>query len=177
MPLNAGVTPQTESMFERIVIRQRSSASLGKPLDLGVLAEALLFYSDVRLVANHAVLPGLLRAEAPEVFAELLEQGFLKLAYEMDELLIMTENTGTPLEVHQPVSGNMLRFDLQALLPTVLHEIYGRNGKARRVANRLARNIEVIRYSSSFTDEARDELSDERYVENSVGALLRTYVP
>lgn len=126
-------------MFERIVIRQRSSASLGKPLDLGVLAEALIFYSDVHLVANSVVLSGLLRTEKPEVLIELLEQDFLKLAYEADELLIMTENTATPSEIHRPVSGTMERFDLRVLLPTVLKEIYGRSGKARRVANRLAR--------------------------------------
>jgi hypothetical protein len=164
-------------MFERLVIRQRSSASLGKPLDLGVLAEALIFYSDVRLVTNHAVLPALLHAATPEVFVELLEQGFLKLTYETDELLIMTENTGTPAEVHQPVSGSMQRFDLQTVLQSELYKIYGRTGKARRVANRLARRIDVIRYSSSFTDEAREDLSDERYVEDSVSTLLGTYVP
>lgn len=164
-------------MFERLVIRQRSSASLGKPLDLGVLAEALIFYSDIHLVTNSVVLPALLRAESPEVFIELVEEGFLKLVYEMDELLIMTENTGTPAEVHQPVAGSLGRFDLQALLPNVLHDIYGKSGKARRVANRLARKIEVVRYSSNFTDEAREALLDERYVEDSVRDLLRAYVP
>jgi hypothetical protein len=50
-------------VFEGIVVRQRSSASLGKPLDLGVIAEALIFYSDVCVVANHAVLPALLRVQ------------------------------------------------------------------------------------------------------------------
>jgi hypothetical protein len=164
-------------MFERLVIRQRSSASLGKTPDLGVIAEALLFYSDVRLVTNHALLPAILRAEPPEVLIELLEQGFLKLAYEMDELLILTENTGTPAETHKPVSGFMDRFDLHTLLTTVLQEVYGRSGKARRVANRLAKKIEIIRYDHDFTVEAREDLLDERYVENSIGALLRTYVP
>ena len=61
-------------MFERLVIRLRSSASLGRPPDLGVLAEALLFYSEVRLATNHhAGLPAILRAESPEVLSELLE--------------------------------------------------------------------------------------------------------
>ena len=67
-------------MFERLVIRQRSSASLGKTPDLGIIAEALLFYSEVRLVTNNALLPAILRAEPPEVLIELLEQDFLKVA-------------------------------------------------------------------------------------------------
>ncbi len=164
-------------MFERLVIRQRSSGSLGKPLDLGVLAEALVFYSDVRLVANPAVLPVLLRAEPPEVLIELVEQGFLKLVYESDELMIMTENSGTSAEVHNPVSGHLERFELEAVLETNLIEIYGKTGKARRVANRLKRNIEVIQYPQKFTTEAKQELLDHRYVEDSVAMLLRTYVP
>lgn len=164
-------------MFERLVIRQRSGASLGKAPDLGIIAEALLFYSEVRLVTNNALLPAILRAEPPEVLIELLEQDFLKVAYEVDELLIFTENSGTPAETHRPVSGTMERFDLHSVLTSVLQEIYGRSGKARRVANRLARKIEIVRYDYNFTVEAREDLLDDQYVEKSVEALLRTYVP
>ena len=51
-------------------------------------------------------------------------------------------------------------------------------GKARRVANRLKKKIELVQYSENFTNEAaRNSLSDEQYVEESVRTLLRTYVP
>ena len=49
--------------------------------------------------------------------------------------------------------------------------------KARRVANRLARKIEIVRYDQNFTVEAREDLLDDQYVEKSIEALLRSYVP
>ena len=165
-------------MFERIVIRQPKTASFDKPLDLGVLAEALIFYSEVRLVANHVVLEGLLHAAAPEVIIELLEQGFLKLSYETNQLLIMTENDNTPAALHRPTAGHIMNaWELPVVLRTVLRKLYGRDGKARRVAKRLEKKIELVQYSDNFTNEAAEDLSDGRYVEESVRTLLRAHVP
>jgi hypothetical protein len=66
-------------MFERIVIRQRSSQSIGQPIALGVIAEALLFYSDVLVVADYSTLRALLTVATPDVVVELVESGFLRL--------------------------------------------------------------------------------------------------
>ncbi len=164
-------------MFERLAIRQSSSTSLGEPLDLGVLAEALIFYGEVRVIANRALLTSLLRAATPEVLLELLEGGFLILAYEADNVAIRTDNTGTPQETHEPIYFSMPHAELPELLPQILQELYGKSGKARRVSARLARRIEVLRHSPTLTEEARSELSDQRYVSTSVETLLRTYVP
>lgn len=164
-------------MFERLAIRQSSTTSIGKPLDLGVLAEALIFYGEVRVIANRSLLTALLRAATPEVLLELLEGGFLVLAYEADNVAIRTDNTGTPQEMHEPVYFSMPHAELPELLPQILQELYGRSGKARRVGARLARRIEVLRHSPTLTDEARDELSEPHYVSASVESLLRSYVP
>lgn len=164
-------------MFERLTIRQSSSTSLGRPLDLGVLAEALIFYGEVRVIANRALLTSLLRAATPEVLLELLEGGFLILAYEADNVAIRTDNAGTPEETHEPIYFSMPHAELPELLPQILQELYGRSGKARRVSARLARRIEVLRHSPTLTEEARGELSDQQYVSRSVDTLLRTYVP
>jgi hypothetical protein len=164
-------------VFERLAIRQSSSTSLGKPLDLGVLAEALIFYGEVRVIANRALLTSLLHAATPEVVLELLEGGFLILAYEADNVAIQTDNTGTPHETHEPIYFSMPHAELPELLPQILRELYGKSGKARRVSARLMRHIEVLRHSPTLTEEARNELSDQGYVSASVESLLRTYVP
>lgn len=133
-------------MFERIVIRRRNSPSLDNPLDLGLLAEALIFYGEVRLIVNHVVLENLLCAEPPEVVLDLLEQGFLKLAYETNQLLIMTENDNTPAALHQLTAGHMDAWDLPVVLRSVLQKVYGRSGKARRVANRLEKRLSLFNF-------------------------------
>jgi hypothetical protein len=164
-------------VFERLAIRQSSSTSLGKPLDLGVLAEALIFYGEVRVIANRALLTSLLHTATPEVVLELLEGGFLILAYEADNVAIRSDNTGTPQETHEPIYFSMPQAELPELLPQILREQYGKSGKARRVSARLVRHIEVLRHSPTLTEEARNELSDQGYVSAGVKSLLRTYVP
>jgi hypothetical protein len=164
-------------MFERIAIRQGSSASLGQPIDLGTLAEALIFYSDVRLILNRVGLEGLLARVPPDVILEFLDEGHFKLAYEADNVAIMSRDTDTPAETHEPVSFSMPHVEIPELLPKLLFDIYKKQGKARRSAKRLANKIDIIRHPPTFVEQARLELSDERYVQTSVETLMRTYVP
>src|SRR5436190_16033811 len=110
-------------MFERITVRQRSSVSIGQPIDLGVLAEALLFYSDVVLVADYSVLRALLTSVTPEVVIELVESGFLRIAYEADRLAIVTEASGTSLERHDAAYFSAPRHQLQNALPDLMIEV------------------------------------------------------
>ena len=105
-------------------------------------------------------------------------KAFWKLRlYETNQLLIMTENDNTPAALHQLTAGHMDAWELPVVLRSVLQKVYGRSGKARRVANRLEKKIELVQFSENFTNEAAEELSDEQYVEESVRTLLRTYAP
>jgi hypothetical protein len=144
---------------------------------VGLIAEALLFYGEVRVIANRAFLTDLLRAATPEVLIELLEGGFLNLSYEADNVAIRTDNTGTAHELHEPIYFSMPHAELPELLPEVLRELYGRSGKARRVAARLARRIDILRHAPTLTDEALKELSQPAYARASVESMLRSYVP
>ena len=164
-------------MFERIAIRRRSAESLGQPIDLGVLAEGLVYYGDVRLIANHVVLKALLDTATPEVVIDLVEDGFLRLAYEADDVAIRTLNSGTVAEAHDPIYYSLPHLELQEYLPNLLMERVGKPGKARRMAHRLGRNIEIIRHDQTITSATRQDLLDTRYVENAVRTLLERYVP
>ena len=164
-------------MFERIAIRRRSAESLGQPIDLGVLAESLIYYGEVRLIANSGVLKALLRTASPDAVLSLVENDFLKLAYEYDDVAVLTSNTGTPSEAHEPIYWNAPHLELQEFLPATMEEIVGKPGRARRLAQRLIRKAEVIRHTESITDEARADLSDAAYVQDAVAALLNLYVP
>jgi hypothetical protein len=77
-------------------------------MDLGVLAEALIFYDEVRFVANRILLEALFRTVGPETLVALTEEGFLSLAYEADEFGIQTVGAGTPHEVTNPSTSTCL---------------------------------------------------------------------
>ena len=77
----------------------------------------------------------------PEVLLELLEESFLSLAYEADNVAIQTEKTGKPYEVHEPIYYSLASSELPELLPQ-LRKYIGKACEARRVANRLTKKIE-----------------------------------
>lgn len=164
-------------MFESICIRQNSKVSLGQSFDLGVVAEALMFYGNVRVVASPASLEAILRALTPEVLIELLESDYLKLVYEFDQLGIQTTNTNTADERHTPVYFNAPHLHLQNRLPELLVQITGKSGRGRRLAQRIARGIEDIRYDSNIVEEALDDWSDTQMVAKLVRTFMQTYVP
>lgn len=166
-------------MFEALTIRQRGGLGVQRTpaFDVGLLAEALVFYGDVRLIANRTVFDTLLDYCPPEVLAEFLESGFLRLAYEEQDVAVMTTDTGTAKEAHEPIAWSIPELQLQAFLPSQLATRVGKSGKARRLTNRLARNIELIHLPQSLIDAAREDLLNAGYVESSIQALFDRFVP
>src|SRR5215203_4117795 len=145
-------------MFESICIRQKSKSSLGHPFDLGVVAEALVFYGKVRVMASHANLDAILRTFTPEGLIELLESDYLKLAYEAEQLGIQTVNTNTAGERYAPVGFSAPKLQLQNHLPNLLMQITGKAGRGRRLARRIARKVEEVKYDRNITEEALTDL-------------------
>jgi hypothetical protein len=131
----------------------------------------------VRLIANRAVLYGLFESTKPDVVVELVESGFLTMSYEDNFVGIQTENTGTPREVHRPVLLHMPHVELQTLLPQVLEEVTGKAGRARRLANRLARRIEIVRSPQDVVEQTLAQLADGAVIQSTVSQLLKTYIP
>jgi hypothetical protein len=164
-------------MFDAITIRRRSSCFFEADFDVGFLAEALIFYSDTRLIANRAVLTTLFQHCSPEVILELIESGFLRLTYQPDDVAIMTTETGMPNERHQPVCWTMPHLEIRELLPELLEKTVGRPRKARRLANRLIQGIEIVRHDANIANQARQDLLNPVYVSASIRALLKQYVP
>ena len=163
-------------MFERVTVRHRST-SIEQAIDLGVLAEALIFYSEVIFVADYPVLRALLTKVAPEILLELVESGFLRLAYEADRLAVMTEASGSDQERYDAVYYTAPRHQLQNALPDILTEVTGKSGMGRRLANRLSRHIEVVHLSDSTTADAREKLGADAYVSQAVRLLLNRLAP
>lgn len=163
-------------MFERVTVRQRS-ISIEPAIDLGVLAESLLFYSEVVFVADYPVLRALLTSVAPDVLVELVESGFLRLAYEADRLAVMTAASGSDQERHDAIYVTAPRHQLQNALPDILTEITGKSGKGRRLAGRLSKHIEVVHLSESTTADARERLATDGYIRRAVRILLNRLAP
>ena len=96
-------------MFDSICIRQQSLGELKikEPLDLGFLAEAMLFYQDVHVIANREIIKQLISKCGSDVLFDLLDAGFLRISFLENFDGIYTEDGGTPYEHYTPILGSM----------------------------------------------------------------------
>src|SRR5918992_156998 len=89
-------------MFDALILRARPSTASAQPLNLGELAEALLFYREVHITADRSVSKQLLQNVGPDLLLELLSEFHLKITYFDDGFGIYTYAAGSAAERHAP---------------------------------------------------------------------------
>ncbi len=85
-------------MFESICLH--NPQPVGAAFDLGILAEAMVFYRRVRIMAGPAELVSLMRICGPDSLCAALESGFIEIAYLENHLGVSTTNAGQANERH-----------------------------------------------------------------------------
>jgi hypothetical protein len=168
-------------MFDRIIIHQQHPNDLNRPVDLGFLVEAMVFYGDVYLLAHQAILRQLLRDLGPEVLIELLEEGYLRIGFEENNAGIRTEDVGGS-ERYEPVlfeirSNSGTRYDLQQYAPEAFIESVGKPGRGRRLARRFLSLAQRVEIGAANIDEVRFDFADSEYLSEVGTSLLEAHVP
>jgi hypothetical protein len=173
-------------MFEKVVLRRSET---GVALTLGEIAEALLFYQDVRLVLDRNSIQSIIaRLGVPELLA-LVRRKRLEVVYAEDMLVARHETIGGIQRnefLTATISGkkdeetprNTRRARLEATLES--------NGSTRREARRLSEQfmtlIPVKQYSSDYFASggihraATADLNDASYVTEAMRRVLRNTI-
>jgi hypothetical protein len=162
-------------MFERICINRQDPAGL--PIDLGFLAEALVFYQRVHLIADSEMFKSLVRVCGYDSLVEMLEMGVLAIDYSENIPMVVEHSAFTPYKVYDFGMVGTQEQKYQNLAPKFLEEIFGGSGKARRRAHRLSKLVRVFSYDASLSAEALQDAFDDEYMQNAISALLRRFVP
>jgi len=163
-------------MFESICIKRQDDFT-GNPIDLGFLAEALLFYQHVHIVADGSILKFLLRACGTDVLLELLQAGTLTMTYLENGTGVRTYDRGTPRERHDFITWEHPGSALQNVAPQTLQELTGKLGKGRRLAQKFLSLIKPVRFLQAASEDAVSDLQDFEYVRTAISALLTHFVP
>jgi hypothetical protein len=163
-------------MFESICIKRQDDFT-GNPIDLGLLAEAILFYQHVHVVADGSILKFLLRTCGPDVLLELLHSGTVTMTYLENGTGIRTSDQGTPKEKHDFVTIDFPSNALQNVAPACLQELTGKAGKGRRLAYQFLSLIKPTRFLQGASAEAIADLQQGDYVRTAISALLTHFVP
>jgi len=164
-------------MFEALILRARPNPATAQPLNLGELAEALLFYREVHVTADRSVLKQLLKEVGPELLLELLSELHLKITYLQDGFGIFTNTPGSVSERHAPGIYNIPDLAFEEVLPRDLEQVTGRRGYSRRMARRLSGLIPTSSHEPTLPNILREDFSDIAYMQQGVAHLLRAYCP
>jgi hypothetical protein len=162
-------------MFESICIRHNRDT--GSPLDLGFLAEALLYYRHVHVCGDRTTLTFLTRTLGPDVLLDLLQSNRLGLDYWENIAVVLTQTSLAYQERHRFETADMPHTHLQHVAPQLFQELLGKSGKGRRMANRLMSHITPRFFSSNRAEQPPPDLGDERYVQESVAEVIKGFVP
>jgi hypothetical protein len=165
------------SMFETIVIKKYQYYNVEKPLNLGMLAEVMLYYHNVILCADRSMLNQLLKEIGPELLIDYLQAGFLKIQYMDNFLGVITNNSNTPFERYNPVVATMPHTQLQEQARASFNEYVGKSGRGRRLALRFLKNVDVATYSNEITDHIRQDYEERSYVHASLQYILKLLAP
>jgi hypothetical protein len=161
-------------MFDALTLRAHQSPATAQPLNLGDLAEALLFYHEVHLNADRSVLEQLLKEVGPELLLELLSELHLRVTYLQDGFGIYTNAAGNIVD---PGIYSSPSLAFEEALPQVLEQVTGRRGYSHRMARRLSGLIPTSSHEPTLPNILRADFSDIAYLQQGVVHLLRTYCP
>jgi hypothetical protein len=162
-------------LFERIIIFRQTN--FGIPIDLGFLAECLVFYNKVRVVADVEIFRSLVRCCGPEELLELLNMGVLEIEFleNMTGIATVETNIGQ-LHDFKSISSNVIRY--QQISRKLFDELAGPSGRgANKFFRRFDQVIERSTYPLDVLSETRNDLLDSTYVEPAIKSLLSLQAP
>src|ERR1700677_3833847 len=117
-------------MFDSICIRRQNL--LGPPVDLGFLAEAMIFYRQVHLVADRSMLSYLLRTCGPDAMKAAVSEGLLTISFLENMLGVQTVTERCGLKQHRLSFVSSPSLTLEAYVERELFALTGKRGNSRR---------------------------------------------
>lgn len=164
-------------MFEKVCLTPRTNAGWGNEIDPGFLAESLIFYGSVYVVATRGVVRHLIQVCGPDTLIELVERGNLRILYEHEMYAVQTRNSGSINELHSPAAIALVGGEAQNEIPKIFIEMIGKEGRGRRLARRFLAATETIPPFNELIPSAREDIRDQDYLREAAEKFLAQYVP
>lgn len=152
-------------MFESITLKTSTPTN---PLDIGYLAECLLFYDKTNILVDKTSLPKLFELCGVNEIHELIQRGVLSV-----------QTRGNILGAG--VRGNSFFVDLFSVTNADMHErafheafleLFGKRGKARRYANKFISSTSSYIYDANVVQDIRTSISDEMFIKQIINNFL-----
>lgn len=170
-------------MFEQALIFR---AGVEKRVDLGLLAETILFYRNTHLLLDRASILALAKALSERDLLELFDRDIVKLSYTQDNFGVVS--AGIPI-AHGFVSirtagtaeGKKIR-NYQDEIASVLEREFGNTRATKKFAQRIADRVRLHRWrgidegAKLVTNQTENDLIDAVFLKKAAGVILSRLV-
>lgn len=164
-------------MFESIVVRRTTSIGSPNPLDLGRLAEAMLFYRTVRLILTRHSAMQLVQVCGPDLALEIVANTNVDAVLLDRDMAVKNEDTGTARERHRPVTLKVMDESAEAMITRLFREATGKSGKGRRMADRFLARTRTYDLPADLTDAAGGDWQDPAFMQRAITEVIREFAP
>lgn len=161
-------------MFKTICIKPNE---LSFPTDIGFIAENLLYYENVQVIAGSDTLPLLISNCGVETIIELLTNRNFKILVRENLLCVSSRqsNLGQPLNDVLLVTANSL--NKEEMIFRGIYKASGRRGYSKRITQKLLPHIDTIKYQSNICDLVREDLNNSDYIKQTIIDTIKFYNP
>jgi hypothetical protein len=169
-------------MFEKALIRRAGD----REIDIGLLAETILFYGQTQLLLSRGVIQALAKIPRDDLLA-LASRGCLQLSYVKATFGVISSGA---VRVHDFSAFEVGPKDKSKRLTTFQEEIavafveaYGNSRATRNAAKKFLSHIELFRHpefnskTNIVCDLARTDISDPHFVRAAAVAILQRLAP
>lgn len=162
-------------MFGNIIFRDALPGE--PPLDVGALAEALLFYERVGVVASKGTLRHLLKTVKPFVLLSLLNAKRLEIYYLDEHPVVHTETPPNSEAIHTLLRISAPADTIQSSGMNTFLEAAGKSAQAKLGAKKFACCLVPLGHYRYDERAVARALTNQAATEASVRALLRCFAP
>ena len=161
-------------MFDAIAYK--NAIGPGPLIDIGALAEGLLFYGRVAIVGNSGTIEDLLRQIPPFVVLSMLREGRLEFHYLADQVGVSTQELrGRPH--HDLVSFSSPNHTIEKVGHSSFKNAAGTTGQAKVGASKFTTLLRTLDHSSFDQNSVLQSFSDTKAINLSVTSLIREVAP
>ncbi|MDD1717423.1 MAG: hypothetical protein LUQ45_04155 [Methanoregulaceae archaeon] len=162
-------------MFESIIYK--NAVGTGPLIDIGALAEGLIFYGRVAIIGNTATLKDILGRIPPFILLSLLRDGRIEFHYLSDQTGVSSMPTDSGRLRHGLVRFSSPNHTIEKIGMQAFKDAAGSSGSARVGASQFTRLLQPLDHSGFNQRAILDALSDNISTEATVESLIRIAAP
>lgn len=162
-------------MFESIIYK--NAIGPGPVIDIGALAEGLIFYGRVAIVGNTATLKDILNRIPPFIFLSLLREGRIEFYYLGDQIGVSTTPTNDGRSRHDLIRFSSPNHTIEKVSRQLFRDSAGSSGSARVGASQFEKLLRTLDHAELDQRSILEALSDNASTEASVESLITIAAP